>query len=99
GYGMALAGIKLIYSFFDFTTVLDFIVFIIAGFVIGRMVAEKTWVLTIGLAFPTFLLCVFFLIQIGYQPLSNGVGTSYAWSLLVVPIATCVGIVVASYFK
>jgi hypothetical protein len=99
GYGVALAGIKLIYLFFGINTILDIVVFLVAGFAIGRKVTENRWALTVGLSLPAFLLCLLFVIRLGYQSIIDGVGTSHAISLVVIPIATAVGVLMASYFK
>lgn len=99
GYGVALAGIKFIYLFFGYTTVLDCIVFSVAGFAIGRKVTKNRMALILGLSLPAFLLCLFFVIRLGYQSIIDGIGTFHAISLVVVPVATTVGVLMASYFK
>jgi hypothetical protein len=99
GYGLALAGIKLIYSFFDINTILDIVVFLVAGFAIGRKVTENRWALIVGLSLPAFILCLLFVIRLGYQSIIDGVGNSYVISLVIIPIATAVGVLLASNFK
>jgi hypothetical protein len=99
GYGVALAGIKLIYSFFGFTTVLDSVVFLVSGYAIGRKATENRWALSVALSLPAFLLCLFFVIKLGYQSILDGIGTSYAISLVVIPLAASIGVFITSYFK
>lgn len=96
--GLLLAIIKLIYSFFYFTNILDFIVFLTGGIVLGRLVPSNQRTLGLLLALPAFLLCLFFVINLGYASILNGVGTSYAISLLVVPLATGIGLFINAKF-
>jgi hypothetical protein len=91
-FGLILAMIKLVYLFFDFYNILDFVVFLAAGVILGRKVSSNRWVLGLFLSLPAFALCLFFVINLGYTSIVNGVGTSYAVSLLVIPMATSIGV-------
>jgi len=90
--GAILALFKLIYLFLDFYNVLDLVVFAIAGFAFGHKVPSANKALGLLLALPAFVLCLFFVINLGYSSITKGVGTAYAISLFAIPAATLLGI-------
>jgi hypothetical protein len=92
--GFMLAFIKIIYLFFDFYNILDLVVFSIAGFAFGRRVPSNRLALGFLLALPAFVLCLFFVLRLGYASIVQGVGTSYIISLILIPLATFVGIAI-----
>ena len=92
--GLLLALVKLIYSFFDFYNVLDIVVFLIAGFIFGGKVPPNQWPLGLLLTLPTIALCLFFVINLGYASIAKGVGTAYAIAIIVIPLATGIGLFV-----
>jgi len=92
--GFILALIKIIYLFFDFYNVLDLVIFSIAGFAFGLRVPPNSLALGLLLALPAFALCLFFVLRLGYSSIVQGVGTSYAISLIVIPLATFIGIII-----
>jgi peptidoglycan/LPS O-acetylase OafA/YrhL len=91
-FGLMLAMIKLFYSFFDFYNILDVVVFLAAGIILGGKVPSKRWVLVLLLALPAFTLCLLFVLRLGYSSIVNGVGTSFAVSLILIPVATSIGV-------
>lgn len=91
-FGLILAVVKFVYIFFDFYNVLDFVVFLAAGIILGGKVPSNRWALGLLLSLPAFALCLFFVINLGYSSIVNGVGTSFAVSLIVIPMATSIGI-------
>lgn len=93
-FGLLLAFIKIIYLFFDFYNILDIVVFSIAGFALGPKVPPNRLALGGLLALPAFLLCLILVLRLGYSPLLQGVGTSYALSLILIPLATYIGIMI-----
>ncbi len=92
--GFMLALIKVIYLFFDFYNVLDLVIFSIAGFAFGLRVPPNSLALGLLLALPAFALCLFFVLRLGYSSIVEGVGTAYAISLIVIPLATFIGIII-----
>ena len=92
--GFMLALIKVIYSFFDFYNVLDLVIFSIAGFAFGLRVPPNRLAFGLLLALPAFALCLFFVLMLGYSSIVQGVGTAYAISLIVIPLATFIGIII-----
>jgi hypothetical protein len=94
--GLLLAMAKLIYSFFDFYNILDIVVFLIAGFIIGGKIPSNQWPLGLLLTLPTIALCLFFVINLGYSSIVKGVGTAYAVSLIVIPLAAGIGLFIRS---
>ena len=90
--GFILAFFKLIYLFFDYYNILDFVVFLLAGIAFGGKVPASRWPVGLVMALPTFVLCLFIVLNLGYTSIREGVGTGYAWSLLVIPLATSIGI-------
>jgi hypothetical protein len=91
-FGLILAIIKIVYLFFDPYNILDFIVFLAAGIMLGGKVPSNRRFLGLLLALPAFALCLFFVIRNGYSSIMHGIGTSYAISLIVIPVATSIGI-------
>lgn len=92
--GLILAFIKVIYLFFDFYNILDLVIFSIAGFAFGLRVPPNRVALGLLLALPACVLCLFFVLRLGYSSIVQGVGTSYAISLIVIPLATFIGIII-----
>jgi hypothetical protein len=91
-FGGILAVAKLVYLFFDPYNILDLIVFAGAGVVLGGKVPAGKRSLGLLLCLPTFLLCLAIVINLGYTSIVNGIGTSYAISLIVLPVATVIGL-------
>lgn len=91
-YGVILTAAKLVYLFFDVYNIFDFVVFAAAGISLGGKVPSKQKVMGLLLCLPTVALCLFFIINLGYKSIVNGVGTSYAISLIVIPVATSIGL-------
>lgn len=91
-FGLILAGIKLVYSFFSFFYLLDFIVFLAAGYLFGAKFPLGQRFKGLFLALPAFALSLFFVTQNGLSSIFAGIGTSHAISLVVIPIATGIGI-------
>ena len=77
---------------------MDFVVFLAAGVILSRKVSSNRWALGLLLALPAFTLCLLFVINLGYSSIVNGVGTSYAVSLLVIPMATSIGVFINAIF-
>ncbi len=91
-YGGLLAIIKLVYLFFDFYNILDFVVYVIAGFALGGKIPKNRWFIGLLLALPTFAICLVFVLNLGYSQIIKGVGTSFAISLILIPLSTAIGI-------
>ena len=94
--GVGLAILKIVYLFFDFYNVLDLIVFLVAGFAIGKQLSSHRIAFGLLLSLPPFLLCLFIVIGLGYSSIAKGIGTAYAVSLIVIPLATCIGILISA---
>ena len=91
-FGFLLAIFKIVYFFFDFYNILDFIVFLTAGFLLGGKVPPNRWALGLLLSLPAFTLCLLIVIKLGYTSIVNGIGIAYLVSLIVIPVATSIGI-------
>lgn len=98
-WGLLLAVAKIFYLFFDAYNILDFLIFIVAGFVFGRKLGLKPWAWEIWLALPAMAISAFFVIRLGYDQIISGVGTSFAISILVIPIAACIGFAIGARWK
>lgn len=94
--GLLLALAKIIYLFFDFYNILDLVVFFGAGFTLSRKVTTKRLTAGVLLFLPAFALSLFFVIRLGYSSISQGIGTSFAVSLVVIPLATFIGITIGA---
>ncbi|MEJ7695033.1 hypothetical protein [Daejeonella sp.] len=88
--GFVLALIKVVYLIFDFYNVLDLVIWSFAGYAFGLKVPRQN----IAPGLPTFAICLFFVLKLGYSPLLQGVGTAYAISLIAIPLATLIGIII-----
>src|SRR5215203_534505 len=95
-WGLMLALFKVVYLFFDFYNVMDVIVFGIAGFLLSGKMAAGQKLLVLLAALPAFLLSLFFVLRVGYESILKGVGTSFAISLMVIPVATYIGVFIRS---
>jgi hypothetical protein len=91
-FGLILAVVKLVYMFFEAYGILDVIVFLAAGFLLGGKVPPGKKALGLLLALPAFTLCLLFVIKNGYTSIINGIGTGFAISLMIIPVATMIGI-------
>ncbi len=91
-----LAFIKVAYLFFDFYNVLDLVVFSIAGFAFDQRVPPNRLALGLLLALSAFALCLFIVLSLGYSYIVHGFGTSYAVSLILIPVAMFIGVIVRS---
>ena len=89
--GFMLAVFKVVYLFFDVYNVLDVVVFSIAGFVFSRNVPPNQIKLWFLLALPAVILCLFFVLRLGYTSIIQGVGTTFVVSLILIPLATFTG--------
>lgn len=90
-WGLALVVFKLVYTFFDYYNVIDFVVFCSAGFIINKKLSINKWLHVVPVGLPSMVICLIFLYTIGYDELSKGVGTGYLISLIVIPTATLTG--------
>lgn len=99
GFGILLAIVKLICSFLDPYNILDVIIFVSAGILFGKIVPRNRMLLGLLLALPACLLCLFFVFNIGYTSIKKGIGTSYAISLIVIPLSTIIGLFIHGKFK
>lgn len=90
--GFLLAAFKMFYLFLDFYNVLDIVVFGITGFIIGGKLAGYRPAFGLLVTLPVVLLCLYFVVRLGYASIMEGVGTSFAVSLILIPLATYVGI-------
>ncbi len=66
-FGLILAMIKLVYLFFNFYNILDFVVFLAAGVILSRKVSSNRWALWLLLSLPAFTLCQLLVINLGIQ--------------------------------
>lgn len=90
--GFLLALFKMLYLFIDYYNVLDLVVFCIAGYFFSRKLPPNRLGFTLLVALPAFALCLYIAIGLGYSSIVQGIGTAYAVSLILIPVATLVGI-------
>jgi hypothetical protein len=94
--GVLLTIFRIVYMFFDPYGILDLVVFLSAGLAVGRKVASNRWLWGLLLSLPAFAFSLFLVMRIGYSSIVHGVGTLYAVSLIVIPVASCVGIAISA---
>jgi hypothetical protein len=92
--GLLIAPVKLVYSFLPFFNFTDVGVFGVLAGLFGYFRPAKSWRWGLWLSIPTILLCLAFVRLLGSDNLLKGVGTGWAISVLVIPLAACLG----SYF-
>jgi len=90
--GLLLGVAKLAYLFFNIFNILDLVIFLGIGYALGGKVAGGRWLWGLVLALPAFALDSFFVAGLGYSNIVSGIGTGYAVSLVLIPLAACVGI-------
>ena len=91
-----LAAFKFVYLFFDPYGILDVIVFLTAGIILAARVPLNRKALGLLLSLPAFLLCLFFVWNVGLTSIRNGIGSSFAISLIVIPVATILGVLIGA---
>ena len=96
GFGFMLAAFKFVYLFFDPYGILDVVVFLTAGIILGPRVPVNRKALGLLLSLPAFSLCLFFVWSVGLTSIRNGIGTAFAISLIVIPVATVVGVFIGA---
>ncbi len=85
--GLLVAGAKLIYSFFPGFNLLDVLVFALIGWNLGRHTGSPSWLIGLGLSLPAVILSASFVARLGTAELWQGVGTGWALSILLIPLA------------
>ncbi len=89
--GIALVFIRLLLLLFPFTILWEGLLFFGFGYLFGGKVYGHRWTWGLLLALPVILIALFFLIIKG-QGIHSAAGTRHIASLLVVPLAACLGI-------
>jgi hypothetical protein len=89
--GLLIAPVKLVYSFFPFFNLTDVVVFGVLGGLFGYFRPAKSWRWGLWLSIPTVLLCLAFVRRLGSANLLKGIGTGWAISVLMIPLAACLG--------
>ena len=90
--GLLLGGSKTVWLFFNFFNILDLVIFLGIGYALGGKVEGGRWLWGLLLALPAFALDSYFVARLGYSNIVTGIGTGYAISLVLTPLAACVGI-------
>lgn len=93
-YGLILAAVKIVSIFFDSYNIIDFVLFLAAGIMFGGKIPPHKWAWGLLMSLPAFALCLLLVINLGYSSIINGIGTSFAVSLIVIPVATSIGILI-----
>jgi hypothetical protein len=90
GIGFVFA--RIIYLFFDPYGICDVIIFTSTGYWLGNRLPPNRYLYALLLCLPSIVLCLFFAYQNGYSAIINGIGTVFVVSIVVMPIATFIGI-------
>ena len=88
---LLIAPVKLVYSFFPFFNLTDVVVFGVLGGLFGYLRPAKSWRWGLWLSIPTILLCLAFVRRLGSVNLLQGMGTGWAVSAFIIPLAGCLG--------
>jgi hypothetical protein len=88
--GLVAALLRIIYSFFPFSPVSDLIVFGVLGGVLCYFRPDRYWLWILLITAPTMLYVVSRVIKLGPESLSQGIGTFWATSLVLIPLAAVV---------
>ena len=96
GIGCAAAALRFFYLFFPGVTVWDFVVFVLAGFVVGRLRFVPRWAAVVLTVLPALCTIVAILDRLGLQKIRSGVGSAHVCALVVLPVATVVGYAVGA---
>lgn len=89
--GLLLVPVRLVVSFFPLFNVAEVILFGGVCLLLARVFKAKTWVWGLLVAGPTCVLVVRILNRLGFESLSHGIGTGHALSLVLIPLAACLG--------
>ena len=98
-WGLFIGGSKIVWLFFNFYNILDLVIFLGAGYLLGSKVAGGRWLWGLLLALPAFALDLKFVSNLSYSNITAGIGTGYVVSLVLAPLAACVGIALGVKFK
>lgn len=89
--GLGLAAAKLATSFLPYGNAADFALFGLAAGAVARAWPDLRLRLLPWLAVPAVLVIAYTLVHIGASGLRRGIGTHWAWAVMLVPLATLVG--------
>lgn len=89
-WGVLLAVIKLVYSFFPFSNVIDFFLFAIVGAFIQKNYKNKGLPMILAVL-PGMVVISYFLFVLGWENISKGVGTAWLISFLILPVSALLG--------
>lgn len=90
--GLGAAGAKLLYSFFPLFNLWDVLLFALLGWSLGRRSESPGWLLVgLALGLPAALLSAYFVAQLGFPNLWQGIGTGWLLSVLLIPLAAAAG--------
>jgi hypothetical protein len=89
--GVAAAVLRIACAFFPWLNVADVVVFLAAGYWVGRRRANPWWASAALLIVPSIAFMVFGLTSIGLERLREGVGVGHLYGLFLLPLSAGCG--------
>ncbi len=89
--GLLLVPVRLVLAFFPFFNITEVLLFGGICFLLAIAFRPRSWVWALVVAAPVCLLVLRIVTRLGFDRISQGVGTGQALSLLLIPLACCFG--------
>jgi len=89
--GLLLVPVRLVLAFFPFFNVTEILVFGGICFLLAIAFKPNSWLWALVVAAPTCWQVLRIVRRLGFDRISNGIGTGHALSLVLIPLAACCG--------
>ena len=89
--GLLLVPVRSVVAFFPLFNTAEVLLFGGICFLLAVAFKAKSWVWALIVAAPTCWLVFRIVRRLGFKQISEGVGTGHALSLLLIPLAACLG--------
>ena len=89
--GLLLVPVRLVVAFVPLFNIAEVLLFGGICFLLAVAFKAKSWVWALIVAAPTCWLVFRIVRRLGFKQISEGVGTGHALSLLLIPLAACLG--------
>ena len=89
--GILLVQVRLVIAFFPFFNITEVLLFGGTCFLLAWVFKAKSWFWALLLAAPVWLYLLRILNRLGFERLTQGIGTGHALSLILIPVAAVLG--------
>ena len=96
--GLLLVPVRLVVAFFPLFNITEVLLFGGICFLLTIAFKAESWVWALLVAAPSCWLVFKIVRRLGFEQISEGVGTGHALSLLLIPLAACLGAFIGQRF-